>query len=136
MKIEGNGDEHMVTYILTSELTLNMKTHVGFADDSEEFLVLWGGGKEKGLDVNKENADGRLFLQILHKGKNIDPQSITLCHSKTGKPIGIIKLVPAEVSPNLVTMELNREEGTDSQTITFKGNMIPNYYSRWFPPRL
>ena len=32
-------------------------------------------------------------------------------------------------------MELNREEGTDTQTITFKGNLMPNYYSRWFPPR-
>ena len=111
------------------------KSHVGFADGSEDFLVLWGGGKEKGLNINKENVNGRLFLQILHKGKNIDQQCITLCHSKTGKPICVIKLVPAEVSPNLVTMKLNRIVGTNSQTITFKGNRMPNYYSRWFPPR-
>ena len=69
MKLDRNDDEQYGDIYPYKRADSEKKRYVGFADDSEEFLVLWGGGKEKGVNVNKENVNGRLFLQILHKGK-------------------------------------------------------------------
>ena len=112
------------------------KLFVGFANQSEDFLVLWGAGSEEGLNITNSNVNGRLFLQILHKGNTADTQSITLCHSRTGMPITTIKLVPAEDHPNLLRTEMSpAKEGNEFQIISFKGTRIPLYYPRWFPPR-
>lgn len=111
------------------------KMYVGYADESKDFLVLWGGGRESGLNINWQNFDGRLFLQVLHKGRLIDRQNITLCHDGTRDPISTIKLIPADESPNLVTMVLTKDEASKSYLLSFKGNKMPYYYSRWFPPR-
>jgi hypothetical protein len=112
------------------------KLFVGFADQSEDFLVLWGGGSEEGLELNNNNVNGKLFFQILHKGSMTDTQSITLLHRGTDIPITTIKLVPAEDSTNLVRMKIcPTKERNEFQTISFKGNRIPLYYPRWFPPK-
>ncbi len=136
MKVEGEEAEVYGFIYPDKRADAEKKLYVGYADQSENFLVLWGAGKEGGLNINSENIGGRLFLQILHKGKSIERQSITLYHSQTNTPIGIIKLVPADENPNLVTMELSLpEEESEFRIITFKGNKMPIYYSRWFPPK-
>ena len=106
--------------------------HVGYADANEDFLVIWGGGKTKGVEVNSDNADGRLFLQVLHRGNTIDSRTISLKHSKQILPICKIKLEPAEQS-DIVRMNM-KQEG-EYCIISFKGKKMPIYYSRWFPPR-
>ena len=63
------------------------KMYVGYTDESEDFLVLWGGGKETGLEVNRHNFAGRLFLQVLHKGKVLDSPTLTLCFADGEVPI-------------------------------------------------
>jgi hypothetical protein len=95
MKIEGDVDELLGHIYPNKRPNRDKKLFVGFADQSEDFLVLWGAGSEEGLNVTNSNVNGRLFLQILHKGNTPDTQSITLCHSRTGMPITTIKLVPA-----------------------------------------
>jgi hypothetical protein len=136
MKIEGDVDQGLGQIYPNKKPDREKKLFVGFADQSEDFIVLWGAGSEEGLNVTSSNVNGRLFFQILHKGNTTDSQNITLCHSGTQTPIATIKLVPAEESPNLVRMEMSAaEEGNEFQIISFKGNRIPLYYSRWFPPR-
>jgi hypothetical protein len=135
IKIEGEVDE-LLGYIYPNNLAdREKKLYVGFADQSEDFLVLWGAGSEGGLEVSNTNLNGRLFFQILHKGNSTETQSITLCHSHMKEPIATIKLVPAEESPNVVKMEMNPGEQSGLQVISFKGSKIPLYYPRWFPPR-
>jgi hypothetical protein len=115
------------------------KLFVGYADESEDFLILWGAGKEKGLEVNEHNIGKRLFLQILHKGQTLDSQTISFCCSKLTVPINIIKIVPAvESSADVVRMETIREKEQQhrfNEIISFMGNKMPLYYPRWFPPR-
>jgi hypothetical protein len=136
MKIEGDLDEALGHIYPNKRGDGGKKLFVGFADQSDDFLVLWGAGSEEGLNVTKSNVNGRLFFQILHKGNISDTQNITLCHSRTETPITTIKLVPAENSPNLVRMEMSpAKEGNEIQVISFKGSRIPIYYPRWFPPR-
>jgi hypothetical protein len=136
MKIEGDVNEALGHIYPNKRPNREKKLFAGFADQSEDFLVLWGAGSEGGLNVTNSNVNGRLFFQILHKGNTTDSQSITLCHSGTELPITTIKLVPAEDSPNLVRMEMNPpKEGNEFHIISFKGSRIPLYYPRWFPPR-
>ena len=134
MKIEGDNDERYGFIYPYKRANPEKKIYVGYADDSEDFLVLWGAGKIGGLNINMENVDGRLFLQILHSGKTVDSQNITLYHSQANAPISVIQLIPAEKGPNIVAMEENKGVG-DIQIISFKGNRMPDYYPRWFPPR-
>ena len=89
----------------------------------------------EGLPVTKENSEERRFMQVLHVGKTLDRQSISLCYNDIKIPISNIKLVPAEDAPNLVSYELMKNKATHSATISFKGTRMPSYYSRWFPPR-
>jgi hypothetical protein len=136
MKIEGDVEQALGYIYPTKRKDREMKLFAGFADQSEDFVVLWGAGSEGGLNVTNSNVNGRLFFQILHKGNSTDSQSITLCHTGTELPITTIKLVPAEDSLNLVRMEMNPpKEGNEFLIISFKGSRIPLYYPRWFPPR-
>jgi hypothetical protein len=111
------------------------KVYVGYADESKDFLVLWGAGKEEGLEVNKHNIAKRLFLQILHRGLTPSNQTITFCSSQSSDPLQTLKIVPA-VEPNseIARMEIMTQSG-NTESISFKGNKIPMYYPRWFPPR-
>jgi hypothetical protein len=136
MVIEGDKDE-AIGFIYPQNCTMGKnKFYVGYADDSiEDFLVLWGAGKRKGLFVHEKNVNARLFLQILHKGKNIINQTLSLRHTKQTsiKPISSIELVPAVENEDTVRMNLSQEE--ELCTISFMGSIMPLYYSRWFPPR-
>lgn len=137
MKTEGDLDE-VLDYIYPSRRggDRDKNLFVGFADQSDDFLVLWGGGSEGGLKVSNDNVSGRLFFQILHRGNNTDTQSITLCQSGTDMPITTIKLIPADDSINLVRMKMcPAKEGNEIHEISFKGSRVPLYYPRWFPPR-
>jgi len=135
IKIEGDSDE-LLGYIYPINTADKEKKHfVGFADESEDFLVLWGAGSEAGLKLTNTNVSGRLYFQILHKGKSPDIQTVTLCHSQTKDPICSVTLIPAEDSPNVVKMDISPGDADDLRIITFKGSKIPLYYSRWFPPR-
>ncbi len=132
MKIQGDKNE-AEGFIYPKNRTDGMNNfHMGYADDNMDFLVIWGAGKRNGLRVNKENVDGRLFLQILHRGKDITSPTISLCHTELPAPIKI-KLVPMVKDANVVKTNLTQEG--ESCTISFTGNEMPTYYSRWFPPR-
>src|SRR5690348_10225291 len=61
------------------------KFYVGYSDQSQDFLVIWGGGKEQGLEINRNNVRERLFLQVLHKGKSPIIETISLLHSNACK---------------------------------------------------
>jgi hypothetical protein len=136
MKVEGE-ESQAFGFVSPKNQVLNKtnnNVYVGYSDgSSQDFLVLWGGGKEQGLEINSSNANARLFLNILHKGKSLENQNLSLIHSKLKNPIATIKLIPAKIDDDLVKMQLT-EQG-ESCNLTFKGNRIPTYYSRWFPPR-
>lgn len=140
IKIDGDIDEQL-GYIYPIKTADSDKTErekklfVGFADESEDFLVLWGAGSEAGLEITNKNVSGRLYMQILHKGKSANIQSVTLCHSQTKEPICSIILVPAEDSANVSKMDVSPDDKNGLKTVTFKGDKVPLYYPRWFPPR-
>ena len=135
IKIDGDIDELLGYIYPIKTANREKKLFVGFADESEDFLVLWGAGSESGLKLTDTNVSGKLYFQILHKGKSADIQSVTLCHSQTKEPICTIILVPAEDSTNVSKMDISPDDRNGLKTITFKGNKIPIYYPRWFPPR-
>ena len=135
IKIEGETDE-LIGYLCPLKIAdRQKKLFVGFADESEDFLVLWGAGSEEGLKLTNTNVSGRLYFQILHKGKSADIQSVTLCHSQTKEPICNIILVPAEDSTDVLKMDISPDDRNGLKTIAFKGSKVPIYYPRWFPPR-
>lgn len=156
LKIENESKSNVIQYLPYGVTTLDMRVeedkdymegfiypqngsfgrnnlYVGYADGNKDFLVIWGAGKQDGLQVNKKNINERLFLQILHQGKSITHQIISLCHSRQLMPITKIELAPAIEDINVIRMKL-RQEGESCQ-ISFIGNIMPLYYSRWFPPR-
>jgi hypothetical protein len=135
IKIDGDIDELLGYIYPIKTADREKKLFVGFADESEDFLVLWGAGSEVGLKLTNTNVSGRLYFQILHKGKSADIQSVTLCHSQTKEPICSIILVPAEDSTNVSKMDISPDDRNGLKTITFKGRKVPLYYPRWFPPR-
>lgn len=108
------------------------KTYVGHEDNGKDFLVVWGGGKKQGVEIKRENLTKRLFMQIIHTG-SIKNSKITLWHNKYDKPVGVVHLTSANTSSDVSKMTLSREG--DRAEISFEGNLIPDYYSRWFPPR-
>jgi len=135
IKIDGDIDE-LLGYISPIKIAgKEKKLFVGFADESEDFLVLWGGGSEVGLKLTNANIGGRVYFQILHKGKSAEVQSVSLVHSQTKELICSIILVPAEDSANVLRMAISPVDRKSLKTITFKGSKVPLYYPRWFPPR-
>ncbi len=134
MKIEGDKDKAEGFVFPQHRTGGSNEFYVGYADRREDFLIIWGAGKREGLHINRGNVNGRLFLQILHKGKDITSQKLSLLHnSDPDMPIREIKLVPAIEDANLVKMNLSQEG--ELCTISFAGNKMPLYYSRWFPSR-
>lgn len=130
-------DENLVNgFIYPKKWTLGKnRSYFGYADDNEDIIVIWGGGKHKGVYVDEKNAKGKLFLQLLDRSEN-PPRihRLSLRHSKQKqiKPILKMVLVPAKTE-DIARMRLN-QKGKQC-TITFTGNTMPQYYSRWFPPR-
>jgi hypothetical protein len=135
MRLDGNSEETFGFIHPKNRADAKHKMYFGYADDSEDFIVLWGGGYEDGLNINWQNFEGRLFLQVLHKGKRVAYPNLTLYHERMNDPIVTLKLVPADICPDLVTMELMKDDASKSYLLSFKGNKLPSYYSRWFPPR-
>lgn len=109
------------------------KFYLGYADKSEDFLVIWGAGRRDGLRIDSNNVNGRLFLQVLHRGKSVTRQTLSLRHSDRNIPISRIELAPAIEDEDTIRMNMSQEG--EICTILFKGNLMPHYYSRWFPPR-
>jgi len=140
IKIDGDIDEPL-GYIYPVKTADSDKTErekklfVGFADESEDFLVLWGAGSESGLELTSKNVSGSLYMQILHKGKSANIQNVTLCYSQTKEPICSLILVPAEDGANVSKMDVSPDDSNGLRTVTFKGSKVPLYYPRWFPPR-
>ena len=135
IKIDGDIDEILGCIYPINIADKQKKLFVGFADESEDFLVLWGAGSELGLKITNTNVSGKLYFQILHKGKSADIQNLTLCHSQTKEPICNITLVPAENSTNVSQMDISPNDKNGVRTITFNGDKVPSYYPRWFPPK-
>jgi hypothetical protein len=135
LEMRVQGSEHEVYGLLYPDKRPNRedKTYIGYADESKDFLVLWGAGNERGLEINAQNISKRLFFQVLHTGNSLEDQNLTLRHSRMIRPIGTIKLIPAEKNENLVRMEVAQEG--ECCSISFRGSRVPIYYSRWFPIR-
>jgi hypothetical protein len=133
MKIEEDNNEADGFMYPINRTNGENKFFVGYADKSNEIIVLWGAGKEDGLQINQKNVRGRLFLQILHQGNDNDKKTISLMHNRLNRPLGTITLEPALENTNVVRMELTQEG--EYCKMSFKGNLMPSYYSRWFPPR-
>ena len=108
------------------------KLYVGHEDDGKDFLIVWGGGKKQGLEIVSENVTKRLFMQIIHTGV-VKNSKITLWHSTFHKPVGVVNLTPATTSSEASKMSISTVR--DHVEISFKGNLIPDYYCRWFPTR-
>ena len=97
MKVEGE-DSQAFGFVSPKNQVLNKtnnnNVYVGYSDgSSQDFLVLWGGGKEQGLEINSSNANARLFLNILHKGKSLENQNLSLMHSKLKNPIAKLSII-------------------------------------------
>ena len=127
IRIEGDLDELLGHIYPIKVADREKKLFVGFADTSEDFLVLWGAGSELGLKITNENVKGKLYFQIMHIGNSLDTQSVTLCHSQSKKPIATLKLVPANNSPNVIKMEQSSSEENETKVISFNGSKIPLY---------
>jgi hypothetical protein len=111
------------------------KFFVGYSDESDDFLVIWGGGRREGLNINRDKTVERLFLQILHTGRSIQDENLSLYYTENpSAPIKKINLVPIERNSDLIRTELTTLE--DYNSISFVGNKMPIYYSRWLPPPL
>lgn len=110
----------------------NDEYFVGFSDDSKNFLVIWGGGNEKGVRITSENIKKRIFLQIIHLGKIADSDKLSLTSDNSIEPIQKISLNPAQqIDP------VRMQKDSDSKSpLQFEGSYVPQYYSRWFPPRI
>jgi hypothetical protein len=111
------------------------KLQFGYADDSQEILLIWGAGKHKGLCVNKQNAKGKLFLQLMDRSET-KPENHRLSLRHTNQesilPLREILLVPA-ISQDASRMRIN--QNGNRYSITPTGSEMPKYYSRWFPSR-
>jgi len=108
--------------------------YLGYADDNKDFLVIWGAGMREGLKVNRSNADGRLFLNILHKGDNTAHGSLSLEHSNLIMPLSKIELIPSMVDAGVVRMNQSRNGGILYHIIY--GKSYASIHPRWFPPRM
>src|SRR5215204_3139644 len=54
---------------------------VGYADETKDIMVIWGGGREKGLFVDP-SSNKRLFLQIIHQRNDYYESSISFEHNR------------------------------------------------------
>jgi hypothetical protein len=132
MKAEGNiSNGYLYPY---NRPKSNSKIFVGYPDKGNDFLIIWGAGAREGLNINPTNINERLFLQVLHTGKTIDKQSLSIYYTEDpSSPIKKINLIPAEENFDIVRSEFNFYQ--DYQVVlSFIGQRFPLYYSRWVPP--
>ncbi|GAF80028.1 unnamed protein product, partial [marine sediment metagenome] len=110
------------------------KQCVGFGDNTKDFLIVWGAGKEDGQKVNTDSAAGRFFFQVLHLRNMYGKESITLTHTAEPSWEQKVWLSTATNQSDVVRMKLS-EMQYGNRHITFEGTKVPLYYPRWFPPR-
>lgn len=129
--IASDGDESGGFIYPRAKFTID-KFHAGYGDNSQDFLIVWGGGKEKGCEITNLDKGKRSFFQIIHIGDKPTTVPLTFLHNRfIAKPKTIL-LVPYEVENPSRTL-LNLQDRT--ATMTFSGSRLPRYYCRWFPPR-
>lgn len=107
------------------------KRYVGFADDTQDFLIVWGAGKEKGQQIDSE-PNVRRFLQLIHLKNDHDNEKITFMHSERywwEQKVFISRASAGDV------VRMKMDKNGENRRITFEGTKLPMYYPRWFPPR-
>lgn len=100
---------------------------VGYSDSkNDDFLVVWGAGKEKGQELK---SGKRMYFQLINL-KEPKEQTITFKDTENFYWSETLRIIPAN-NGNVVRMIKNE----DTNLFEFKGDLIPQYYSRWFPPK-
>lgn len=120
MKIAGD-KKNLTGYIYPkSRSDGENKYYVGYVDEdygAKNFLVLWGGGRQEGVKIDKESLGHRLFLHVLHQGGDISSPTITFEHSEIVLPVGTVKLEPAEKGSNLVRMRMQKARAVNKKLL-------------------
>ena len=104
--------------------------YFGYADDTKDFLIIWGAGNKVGQKIDPDTE--REFFQLVHVGKTAKDAQITFEHAEN-KSTAIVNLSSAIKDDDTVRMKLDGQRN-GARTINFEGKMVPKYYSRWFPP--
>ena len=125
-------------YIRPENSTLydfDKKEYVGFADNNENFLVVWGAGTEKGQYV-KTNSTDRMFMQLIHLGGDDTNANITFEHTELfeTKKLKLFKPKDSPAMGNIYKM-VTEAKKSNSKITYLKGTHLPMYYPRWFPPK-
>jgi hypothetical protein len=106
------------------------KEYFGLIDGGEDFLVIWGAGRENGQYI--DSIESRTFLNLIHLRNKYQEGRITFRHSAKFAWKQQLHLF----APNGDDMvRMNHTVKGNCANITFEGTRIPDYYSRWFPPR-
>lgn len=110
---------------------------VGYADDNENFLVVWGAGNEEGQLIKTDSKD-RMFLQLIHlRGENSDA-NITFEHTGLFNTKKLKVFKPNNSPPFKEIIRLatdSADQRLRRKKSYFKGTHMPMYYPRWFPPK-
>jgi hypothetical protein len=102
---------------------------VGFADASKDFLVIWGGGIGRGQPLNGTTKD-RMFFQLINTKDTCESTPLTFIHDGQFGWETKVELVRPNVSDIV-----HGVWDENNNTLSFHGNNLPIYYSRWFPVR-
>ncbi|HLN33655.1 MAG TPA: hypothetical protein VK250_00075 [Nitrososphaeraceae archaeon] len=116
----------------------------GFDDDKKGLKIIWGGGEENGVTTRVKGKDGKyayFFVFPMDNFRLLD-YNLTLRINKTR--VGFngestseemkIKLYPiqkVQLIDDIVHQK--KEHNSQNTTITFEGNLLGNYYPRWYP---
>ena len=116
----------------------------GFDDDNKGLKIIWGGGEENGVTTRVKGKEGKYAYFFVFPKDNFRllDYNLTLQVNKT--TVGFngestseelkIKLYPIQ-KVQLIDDIVHQKKERNSQgtTITFEGNLVGNYYPRWYP---
>lgn len=116
----------------------------GFDDDNKGLKIIWGGGEENGVTTRVKGKEGKYayFFVFPRDNFRLLDYNLTLQVNKT--TVGFngestseelkIKLYPIQ-KVQLIDDIVHQKKERNSQgtTITFEGNLVGNYYPRWYP---
>jgi len=119
----------------------------GYADDSEAFVVSWGGGHEPGPCIQSKDflkafeqcapleagASNMIFLNLTHIGPEL-PETVTVSLEAYDEESGqVFATLPIEVQKPELPAGVVRFEHVESALWRPVGTMLPQYDPRWWP---